>query len=149
MSGYGGALVVGIVIEQPVFPCGVFGCGRPAVGIPQFVQGVVRPQTGQIRQNQTSEKEIDPDRDIKQRVGREKQPDAHSDAEQADGAQPAQIPLYDAMNFGQFGGIRRQCDAQQSAVLLHAFQAQIIDADADDKTGEHNDGKCHKNASIQ
>ena len=110
--GNGDALVVGVIIEQTVFPCGVLGRGRPAVGIPQFLQSAVPPQTGQIRQGQTSEKEIDPDRDIKQRIGREKQPDTHSGTEQADGAQPAQIPLYDVLHFGQLGGILRQRDAQ-------------------------------------
>ena len=38
------------------------GCGPP-VGIPQPLEGAICPQTGQIRQSQTSEKEIDPDHD--------------------------------------------------------------------------------------
>ena len=40
------------------------------------------------------------------------------------------------MNFGQFGGIRRQCDAQQSAVLLHAFQAQMHEPESSDSLAE-------------
>ena len=119
------------------------------MGIPQPLEGAICPQTGQIRQSQTSEKEIDPDHDPEQRIGQEKQPDAPGGAEQADDAQPAQIFLHDALHLGQGGSVRWQCDAQQSAVLVDVLQAQIIDADADGKTGEHDDGKCHENASIQ